>query len=77
MVDRSSIVKTTAVQALYDLVERYEPLRTIALLHLKELVAIGTLAMKARGKKLLTTLNRLTTASTRTGFSSDASKLAG
>ncbi len=59
MNDRSSIVKTTAMQALYDLAERYEPLRPIALFHLKELVAIGTPAMKARGKKLLIKLNRL------------------
>lgn len=62
MNDRSSIVKTTAMQALYDLAERYEVWRPVALLHIKELVAIGTPAMKARGKKLLTKLNRLTTA---------------
>ena len=77
MNDHSSIVKTTAMQALYDLAERYEAWRPVALLHIKELVAIGTPAMKARGKKLLTKLNRLTTASTRTGFPADASKPAG
>lgn len=63
MNDRSSIVRTMAMQALYDLAERFERMRPIALLHIKELVAIGTPAMKARGKKLLTKLNRLTTAS--------------
>lgn len=42
--------------------ERYEVWRPVALLHIKELVAIGTTAMKARGKKLLTKLNQLTTA---------------
>ncbi len=77
MNDRSSIVKTMAMQALYDLAERYEALRPVALSHIKELVAIGTPAMKARGKKLLTKLNRLTTASTRTGFSAGAPKPAG
>ncbi len=74
MNDRSSIVKTFAMQALYDLAERYEAWRPIALLHIKELVAIGTPAMKARGKKLLSKLNRLTTASTRTGFSAEAER---
>jgi len=77
MNNRSSIVKTFAMQALFDLAERYETLRPIALVHIKELVAIGTPAMKARGGKLLATLNRLTTASTRTGFSAGAPKPAG
>jgi hypothetical protein len=36
MSDRSSIVRTMAMQALYDLAERYEALRPVALLHLKE-----------------------------------------
>jgi hypothetical protein len=62
MNDRSSIVKTFAMQALYDLAVRYEALRPVALIHIKELIAIGTPAMKARGKKLLANLNRLTTA---------------
>lgn len=62
MSDHSNIVKTTAMQALYDLAERYEAWRPVALLHIKELVAIGTPAMKSRGKKLLIKLNRLTTA---------------
>lgn len=67
MNDRSSIVKTFAMQALYDLSERYEVLRPGALAYIKELIVIGTPAMKVRGKKLLAKLNRLTTASTRTG----------
>ncbi len=64
MNDRSSIVKTMAMQALYDLAARYEALRPVALLHIKELNIIGTPAMKARGKKLLNKLNRLISAST-------------
>lgn len=56
MNDRSSIVKTFAMQALCDLAERYEVLRPVALLHIKELVVIGTPAMKARGKMLLAKL---------------------
>jgi hypothetical protein len=60
MNDRSSIVKTFAMQALYDLSERYEALRPVALMHIEEFIAIGTPAMKARGKKLLAKLNRLT-----------------
>ncbi len=48
------------MQALYDLAERYGALRPVAFSHIKELIAIGTPAMKARGKKLLTKLNRLT-----------------
>ncbi len=57
-----------AIQALNDLARRYEALRPVALLHIKELVVIGTLATKARGQKLLAKLNQLTTASTRTAF---------
>lgn len=72
--DRSSIVKTFAMQALYDLAERYKALRPIALAHIQERVAIGTPAMKARGRKLLAKLNRLATASTRTGFSTGIPK---
>ena len=61
MNDPSSIVRTMAMQALYDLAMRYEALRPVALLHINELVVIGTPAMKARGKKLLAKLNRLIT----------------
>lgn len=74
MNDRSSIVRTFAMQALYDLAGRYEALRPVALLHIKELVIIGAPAMKARGRKLLARLNRLTTASTRTGRSAGVPK---
>lgn len=77
MDDRSSIVKTSAMQALYDIAVRYEAWQPVALLQIKELIAIGTPAMKARGRKLLAKLNRLTTASTRTGFSAGARKPAG
>jgi hypothetical protein len=65
------------MQALFDLAERYETLRPIALVHITELIAIGTPAMKARGRKLFDTLNRLTTASSRSGFSAGAAKPAG
>lgn len=65
-------VKTNAMQALYDLAERHEALRSVVLLHIKELVDIGTPAMKARGKKLLARLKRLLADSTRTGSSTDA-----
>ncbi|MEJ2345344.1 MAG: hypothetical protein P8076_13450 [Gammaproteobacteria bacterium] len=58
MNDRSSIVKTMAMQSLYDLAERYTALRPIARLHIGELAVSGTAAMKARGRKLLATLNR-------------------
>jgi hypothetical protein len=77
MNDRSSIVKALAMQSLGDLAERYVALRPVVLLHIKEQVVIGTPAMKARSKKLLATLNRLTTGSTRTGFSSGTPKPAG
>lgn len=59
MNDRSSIVRTMAMQALYDLAERYPVLRTVALLHIGELTVIGTPAMKVRGRKLLARLERL------------------
>jgi hypothetical protein len=55
--DRSSIVKTFAMQALADLAMRNESLRPLAFQHIKELSVIGTPAMKARGKKLLNDLN--------------------
>jgi len=75
--DRSSIVKTFAMQALYDLAERYKALRPIALARIQERVAIGTPAMKARGRKLLAMLNRLAIASTRTGLSAGVPKPSG
>lgn len=60
MNDRSSIVKTLAMQAIADLAIRNESLRPLALQHIKELAVIGTPVMKARGKKLLAQLSRLT-----------------
>jgi hypothetical protein len=54
--DESSIVKTFAMQALADLARDTPELIPQALLHLEELTAIGTPAMKARGRKLLAKL---------------------
>ena len=68
MNDRSSIVKTTAMQALYDLAKRYEAWRPVALLRINELVAIGTPAMKSRGKKILTKLKRFGQSGYRTSW---------
>lgn len=51
--DRSSIVKTFAMQALADLVEQAPEIRPAVVLHLRELMVTGTPAMKARGRKLL------------------------
>jgi len=55
--DRSSIVRTFALQALADLARRGPELRPTALLHLQELTATGTPAMKARGRMLLAEIN--------------------
>ena len=74
MNDRSSIVKAMAMQALFDLAERYAALQPVAIFHIRKLVVPGTPAMKARGEKLL---DQLTTALTRTGFSAGAPKPAG
>lgn len=54
--DRSSIVKTMSMQALADIGLRSNRLRPEIMQHIKELAVIGTPAMKARGKKLLTAL---------------------
>jgi len=54
--DRSSIVRTSAMQALADLAMQDRKLRGGIVKKLKELTATGTPAMKARGKKLLETL---------------------
>jgi hypothetical protein len=59
--DRSSIVKTFAMQALADLAARDGKLRPFVLRHIRELAVIGTPAMKARGKKLLARLDRAAT----------------
>lgn len=57
--DPSSIVKTQAMQALADLAQRDAALRPFVLEHLRELVVIGTPAMKARGRKLLARFDKI------------------
>jgi HEAT repeat protein len=54
--DRSSIVRTSAMQALADLAVQDKKLKGGIVKKLKELTATGSPAMKARGKKLLETL---------------------
>lgn len=56
--DRSSIVKTFAMQGLADLASKDSSLRTKILPLLEELTEIGTPAMRARGRKILRHLNR-------------------
>jgi|SRR5579863_6698422 len=56
--DRSSIVKTFAMQALADFASQDASLRAQILPLLEELTSIGTRAMRARGRKLLQHLNR-------------------
>lgn len=55
--DRSSIVRTSAMQALANLALQDKKLRGSIVKRLNELTATGTPAMKARGKKLLETLH--------------------
>jgi hypothetical protein len=62
--DRSSIVKTFAMQALTDLARRAPELRPIVMVRLQELAVAGTPAMRARGRKLLAKLGGLTRRST-------------
>lgn len=62
--DRSSIVKTFAMQALADLAQHNPELRPTVMVRLQELTVIGTPAMKARGRKLLAKLGGLTRRST-------------
>jgi len=50
--DRSSLVKTMAMQALTDIALRHSCLLEQVALHIAELSASGTPAMKARGKML-------------------------
>jgi len=57
--DRSSLVRTFAMQAFADLARQAPELRPTALLHLQELTAIGTPAMQARGRKLLAEMQGL------------------
>jgi hypothetical protein len=56
--DRSSIVKTSALQALADLVQQQPAMRTGVVEHLRRAVRTGTPAMKARSRKLLAKLDR-------------------
>ena len=56
--DRSSIVKTFAMQGLSSLAGSDSSLRERILRLLEELTQIGTPAMRARGRKLLRHLNR-------------------
>jgi len=58
--DRSSIVKTLALQALHDLAACHPCWVPTARLHILELTVTGTPAMKARGRKLLCSLDRMT-----------------
>jgi HEAT repeat protein len=54
--DRSSIVRTLAMQALADIALRNPQRRPELRQHIEELTVIGTPAMKARGRKLLAQL---------------------
>jgi hypothetical protein len=56
--DKSSIVKTCAMQGLADLTDRYASLRATVIDLIRELTRTGTPAMRARGRKLLLTLER-------------------
>lgn len=56
--DRSSIVKTCALQGLADLAEGHAAMRPIVIDILREATRSGTAAMKARSRKLLTRLDR-------------------
>jgi hypothetical protein len=56
--DRSSIVKTFALQGLADLAQDDPGIRTNAIEVLREAARNGTPAMKARSRKLLTHLER-------------------
>ncbi len=56
--DRSSIVKTHAMQGLADFAAHDLKLKSKVLPLLEELTQIGTAAMRARGRKLLAHLNR-------------------
>ena len=56
--DRSSIVKTHAMQGLADFAAHDLKLKPRILPLLEELTQIGTAAMRARGRKLLAHLNR-------------------
>lgn len=53
LTDNSSVVNTFVMQAFADIAKTDEELRPALLIHITELTAIGTPAMKARGKILL------------------------
>jgi hypothetical protein len=55
--DHSSIVKTMAMQALFDLALHDAELQPLVRQHIEELCITGTAAMKARGRKLLARLS--------------------
>lgn len=74
--DRSSIVKTAAIQALYELTMRNQSLLPLVLGHIKDVVVTGTPAMQARSRKLLAKLSRLTTVVSRSNFPSSHSQSA-
>lgn len=57
--DRSSIVRTFALQGLADLAEGDEDLRAAVIELLREAARSGTAAMKARSRKLLLRMERL------------------
>jgi HEAT repeat protein len=58
LADKSSIVRTFAMQALADLALQDARLRPAILTRLEELTRTGSPAMKSRGKKLLSRLKR-------------------
>ena len=67
LADSSSIVKTFAMQALADIARQMPALRPSIRAQLQELTAIGTPAMKARGRQLLAEMNDTGATTTRTG----------
>ena len=56
--DRSSIVRTFALQALADLSQQHPAIRSGVIDRLREALRTGTPAMKARSRKLLAKLDR-------------------
>jgi hypothetical protein len=59
LADRSSIVRTSALQGLADLAENDADMRDAVMELLREATRSATAAMKARSKKLLLRLERL------------------
>jgi hypothetical protein len=57
LTDRSSIVKTFAMQALADIAARDSELRAPIMERLKRMTRMGTPAMKSRGRRLLAHLS--------------------